>query len=123
VPTPPKIVDQFPTDKLNALLSAFWDSKMQSPLKKTSALQSSGTVFALQPELSSQQAVGVLVSCVSLLGYRPSVAVIEKGGYLNKVDFVTGLLTKIGMDYTTKKGVGSVSPIPIGGAQNAAATI
>jgi hypothetical protein len=123
MPTPDKILDPFPTDKLKTLFSTFWDSKMQSPLKKPNPLQTKGTVFALQPELSSQQAVGVLVSCVSLLGYRPSVEVIEKGGYPNKRAFVTSLLAKITADYSAKKGVASVASLTMEGAQNAAATV
>ena len=50
----------FPVDKLKALLSSWWDSKTQSPLKSPMKTPASGTVFAVQPELSSQQAVGVL---------------------------------------------------------------
>jgi hypothetical protein len=82
-----------------------------------------GTAFALQPELSSQQAVGVLVSCVALLGYRPSVNVIEKGGYLNKAAFVAGLLAKVASEYSEKQGAKSAPLIDVKGAQNTSATV
>src|SRR5580704_10661218 len=95
VPKLSQVVNSFPAEKLKALISGWWDSKIQSPLKRPSKVLTAGTVFALQPELSSQQAVGILVSCIGLLGYRPSVDVIQKGGYVNKAAFVAGLLTAI----------------------------
>jgi len=123
VPTSKKVVNAFPTDELKSLFANFWDSKMQSPLQKPSPLQTAGTVFALQPELSSQQAVGILVACVSLLGYRPSVDVIEKGGYINKTAFVAGLLARVATEFTNKQNVAPAAAVAIGGYQNATASI
>lgn len=123
MPTSKNLAEQFPKEKLNALLSTFWDTKIQSPLKKPSPIQAANTVFALQPELSSQQAVGILVSCVTLLGHRPSVNVIEKGGYVNKVAFVSGLLAKIASEYSERQGSALTSIINVKGTQNATATV
>jgi hypothetical protein len=123
VPTPKQIVNSFPAEKLKALLSGWWDSKIQSPLKPPSKVPTVGTVFALQPELSSQQAVGILVSCVSLLGYRPSVDVIQKGGYVNKAAFIAGLLTAIAAEFSSKQVAAPPTKAVKGESQNATATV
>ena len=123
MPIPKQIVNSFPTEKLKALFSGWWDSKTQSPLKPPSKVPTAGTVFALQPELSSQQAVGILVSCIGLLGYRPSVDVIQKGGYVNKAAFVDGLFTAIAAEFSSKQIVPQATQAVKGGPQNAATTI
>jgi hypothetical protein len=123
VPTSNQVANSFPAEKLKALLSGWWDSKVQSPLKPPSKVPTAGTVFALQPELSSQQAVGILVSCVGLLGYRPSVDVIQKGGYVSKVEFVAALLSAIAAEYTSKQVALPATQATKGEPQNATATI
>ena len=123
VPTSKQIVNSFPAENLKALLSGWWDSKTQSPLKPPSKVPTAGTVFALQPELSSQQAVGILVSCIGLLGYRPSVDVIQKGGYMNKAAFIAGLLTTMAAEFTSKQVAPPATQAVKGEPQNAAATI
>jgi hypothetical protein len=123
VPTSKQIVNSFPAVKLKALISGWWDSKTQSPLKRPSTVPTAGTIFALQPELSSQQAVGILVSCVGLLGYRPSVDVIQKGGYVNKAAFVAGLLAAIAAEFTSKQVASPVTQAVQGETQNATTTV
>jgi hypothetical protein len=123
VPTSKQIINSFPAEKLKVLLSSWWDSKIQSPLKPPSKVPTAGTVFALQPELSSQQAVGILVSCVALLGYRPSVDVIQKGGYLNKAAFVAGLLATIAAEFSSKQVAPTATQAVKGESQNATATV
>ncbi|WP_263419219.1 hypothetical protein [Terriglobus albidus] len=93
----------FPTDAITKILSGWWISKTQSPLKEAPKTPVKGTVFALQPELSSQQAVGVLVACKAVLGYRPSKDTIKKGGYSDKNDFVTTLLQQIKIEFDCKQ--------------------
>jgi hypothetical protein len=122
VPTS-QIASAFPTAKLKIMLSGWFDSKVQSPLKPPCKVPTAGTVFALQPELSSQQAVGILVSCIALLGYRPSVDVIQKGGYVNKAAFVSGLLAAIAAEFTSKQVAAPAAQIVKGVSQNATATI
>jgi hypothetical protein len=123
VPTSKQIASAFPTVKLKCMLSSWWDSKVQSPLKRPSKVPTAGTVFALQPELSSQQAVGILVSCIELLGYRPSVDVIQKGGYINKAAFVSGLLAAMTAEFTSKQVAAPAAQVAKGVFQNATATI
>lgn len=123
MPISKQIVNSFPADKLKAMISGWWDSKIQSPLKPPSKVSTAGTVFALQPELSSQQAVGILVSCVALLGYRPTVDVIQKGGYLNKAAFVAGLLTAIAAEFASKQAAPAATQAVKGESQNATAIV
>lgn len=113
----------FPVQKLNAALENYWQSKMQSPLKSPTKVPVAGTVYALQPELSSQQAVAVLVSCKAILGYRPSKDAIRKGGYANKAEFINGLLDKMSAEFAKKHKVDVVSTESKGATQNAATTV
>lgn len=113
----------FPVEKLKSILDGYWQSKMHSPLKPPTKVPVAGTVFALQPELSSQQAVAVLVSCKAVLGYRPSKDVIQKGGYVNKADFINGLLGKMSKEFAGKQKINSVPAGVKGETQNAAATV
>jgi hypothetical protein len=123
VPAPKQIASAFPTEKVKSMFSGWWDSKVQSPLKRPSKVPTAGTVFALQPELSSQQAVGILVSCIALLGYRPSVDVIQKGGYVNKAAFVSGLLAAMAAEFTSKQVAPQAAQAVKGESQNATATV
>ncbi|HLH36154.1 MAG TPA: hypothetical protein VKX41_15895 [Alloacidobacterium sp.] len=93
----------FPAGKLKTMASSWWDSKTKSPLKPATKTPVKGTVFALQPEMSSQQAVGILVSFKQILGYRPSKNVIKKGGYLNKSEFVGNLLQELQSEFNKKQ--------------------
>jgi len=123
VPTSKTTDAIFPLEKLKTLLDAYWQTKMQSPLKPPAKVPVAGTVFALQPELSSQQAVAVLVSCKAVLGYRPSKDVIQKGGYLNKADFINGLLGELSKEFSNKQKINFVHTETKGEMQNAAATV
>jgi hypothetical protein len=107
----------FPAEALKALLDQYWESKMRSPLKPPK-VPVPGTVFALQPELSSQQAVAVLVSCKAILGYRPSKNVIQKGGYSSKADFIGGLVTEISKEFLSKQSTNEFVKKTQGGTRN-----
>jgi len=113
----------FPTEKLMTLFSSWWDSKMNSPLKTPMKLPVKGSVFALQPELSSQQAVGILVSCKALLGYRPSKDVIKKGGYANKADFLDSMLKALEDEFATKQVPQAIPAQMKGSETNAAVAV
>jgi hypothetical protein len=112
----------FPADRVNSLLSIYWDSKMQSPLK-AGRVPTAGTVFALQPALSSQQAVGVLVSLKAILGYRPSKNVIRKGGYATKADFLTIMSAEIEKEFVKKQSPAGIPAQAKGAGVNAAVAV
>ena len=95
---------------------------MQSPLK-AGRVPTTGTVFALQPALSSQQAVGVLVSLKSILGYRPSKNVIKKGGYASKADFLTITSTELEKEFLKKQSPAAIPAQTKGAEVNAAVAV
>ena len=69
-------------------------------------------MFDIQPELSSQQAVAVLLELEEILGYEPKKKVIRRGGYQSRSEFISDLSAKIEADfnnhYTAKKTAVSV---------------
>jgi len=113
----------FPTQKIMSLLSSWWDSKMHSRLKTPMKGPVKGTVFALQPEMSSQQAVGILVSCKTILGYRPSKDVIKKGGYANKAEFLDSLLKALEDKFAAKQAPQAIPAQMKGSETNAAVAV
>jgi hypothetical protein len=113
----------FPTEKVKSLLSGWWDSKMHSRLKTPMKGPVKGTVFALQPEMSSQQAVGILVSCKTILGYRPSKDVIKKGGYANKAEFLDSLLKALEDKFAAKQAPQAIPAQMKGSETNAAVAV
>jgi hypothetical protein len=102
MPKSPSVDPLFPGEKLHALLSSWWDSKKNSPLAAPKNTELDGTVFDLQPEMSSQQAVVVLVNCTTLLGYRPSKKVIKKGGYASREEFLKSMIDRLQTEWNTK---------------------
>jgi len=102
MPKTPSVDPLFPGEKLHALLSSWWDSKKNSPLAAPQKADLDGTVFDLQPEMSSQQAVVVLVNCKNVLGYRPSKKVIKKGGYANREEFLKSMIDGLQTEWNTK---------------------
>ncbi len=82
----------FPKIAVQTILGDWWNSKTKSPLKKpkpqSEARSQGGNVFDIQPELSSQQAVGVLLDLKDCLGYEPKPKkVIKRGGYSDCAEF------------------------------------
>ncbi len=69
-------------------------------------------MFDIQPELSSQQAVAVLLELEEILGYEPKKKVIRRGGYRSRAEFIQDLSAKIEADfnnhYAARKMVASV---------------
>src|ERR1700722_14658315 len=63
----------------------------------------SGTVFDIQPKLSSQEAVTVLIKLKEVLGYEPPTSVIKRGGYKASEEFVQDLTTRVNEGYSKKR--------------------
>ncbi len=93
MPTTPN--PSFPKPQVSALLNSWYDAEMNSSLRRprapADARKKGGTVFDIQPEMSSTKAVNVLLDLAAILGFEPSKSVIKKGGYANKQEFVQGL--------------------------------
>lgn len=99
----PKI---FPKAAIQAVLDGWWDSKTKSPLKKpkppSETHSTGGSVFDILPELSSQQAVGVLLDLKDQLGYEPSKKLIRRGGYKSRADFIGQFCDALEKDFKAK---------------------
>lgn len=85
------------------LLGQWYDAETHSALRRPSAPAESrlkgGTVFDIQPEMSSTKAVRVLLDLNGLLGFEPSKRVIKKGGYRGKEEFVTELSNRLEQEF------------------------
>jgi hypothetical protein len=100
----------FPKLAVRAVLGNWWNSKTHSPLKKpkppNEARSKGGNVFDIQPELSSQQAVGVLLDLKDCLGYEPKPKkVIRRGGYNNRTEFIEKLCGALEQDFKAHYGI------------------
>lgn len=99
-----------------ALLNQWYDHEMNSALRRPRApaelRQNGGTVFDIQPEMSSTKAVRVLLDLSSLLGFEPSKKVIKKGGYRSKDEFVAGLCSSLEQEFAKHySSAGSFAPV------------
>lgn len=107
----------FPKAAIQKLLGTWWSSKTQSPLKKPKpagdAHSNGGTVFDIQPELSSQQAVGVLLDLKDELGYEPKKKVIRRGGYSGKSAFIDHLCNALEKDFNAHYGNSEQSDVTV----------
>lgn len=106
----------YPTSRIANALGSWYDERMQTALRRPKSPEErkaeGGSVFDIQPELSSQQAVAVLLELEEILGYEPKKKVIRHGGYRSRSEFINGLSAKIEADfsdrYAAKKTVVSV---------------
>ena len=89
---------QFPKIKSEKVLRDWWDRRTRSPLRrqKKGARQGGGTVFDLQPEISSAETVNVLVELDALLGLKlKSGGLIKLGGYRSCDEFVSHMMPRL----------------------------
>jgi hypothetical protein len=110
--TVPNVSPSFDRRAVADLLTRWYDAQMNSALRRprppAEARQKGGTVFDIQPEMSSSKAVRVLLNLSSLIGFEPSKKVIKRGGYHSKEEFVTELLGRLEQEFA--KHYGSVGP-------------
>lgn len=106
----------YPAAQIATALGNWYDERMQTALRRPKSPEErkaqGGSVFDIQPELSSQQAVAVLLELEEILGYEPKKKVIRRGGYRSRSEFIGDLSAKIKADfdnhYAAKKPVVSV---------------
>lgn len=93
---------QFPKAKIEQVLRAWWKSKAESPLRRRAKdpRTTGGTVFDIQPEVSSIEVVQICVEVEPLMNFelQPS-RVIRRGGYRNCDDFVQHLLSGLEAEF------------------------
>lgn len=96
----------FPKSQVQKVLADWWDEKLNSALSKRRSPEeirkSGGTVFEIQPELSSNQAVPILLELEEVLGYEPDKKVIRRGGYRGRDEFLTDLTMRLEAEYAER---------------------
>jgi hypothetical protein len=94
----------FPRIEIESFLGNWWDQQMKSALKRSD--DKAKTVFCIQPEMSSQEAVKVLLGLTELLGYEPTKKVIRRGGYQNRAQFILDMTSRIEAEFSHVHGFG-----------------
>ncbi len=86
----------FDPNQLETVLIDFWDRETSTSLREPSAGGAGeGDVFDLLPEMSSHEAVKVLLDLRPILGAKINKCLIRRGGYSNREDFVSHLMGRI----------------------------
>jgi hypothetical protein len=99
---------QFPKTRVEASLEKWWQAQRSGTTRRgnpfSDARTKGGTVFDIQPQVSSQEAVTVLLELEPVLGYEPSTNVIKRGGYKSRDEFVREVTARVGEDFAKKHG-------------------
>lgn len=89
---------EFPKSQLEQKLRKWWQRKVASPLRRRvpDPRKTGGTVFDIQPAVSSQEVVQILVEIERILGFKLDTSrIIKRGGYQNVEEFVTHVLPQL----------------------------
>jgi hypothetical protein len=93
---------RFPKAKIEEHLKGWWKRKVASPLRRRTAdpKKTGGTVFDIQPEVSSIETVEVCLEVEPLMGFElKSSRVIRRGGYRTCDDFIQHLLPRLEAEF------------------------
>lgn len=105
---PQRNSNQFPGKAVEQCLGSWWDKKQKSALiprrSPEECRTSGGTVFDIQPELSSNQAVTVLLDLEDIVGFEPTKGVIRRGGYKNRQEFIQDMCSRVEAEYRVRTG-------------------
>jgi hypothetical protein len=97
----------FPRKEVEEFVRGWWREQMEARIRRgnpfADAKTKNGTVFCIQPELTSQEAVAILTRLTRLLVFEPSKSVIKKGGYNGLEDFVSDLLPNLEKQFAKKR--------------------
>jgi len=101
---------KYPKTEIEQLFRSWWTKQMASPVRRPPqppavTRKEGGTIWDVQPELSSQQAVTVLVDLETILGFRPKTSVIRHGGYRGLEQFVRDLSANVESAFNEHYGV------------------
>jgi hypothetical protein len=101
--------------QVESALRAWWDHHASSALTRRRSAEEcrrlGGTVFDIQPEVSSVQAVPVVLQVEPLLGFELSRNVIRRGGYNGRQQFVQDLTARIESEHAKHHGLaGAIAP-------------
>jgi hypothetical protein len=107
LPAKSPLSPQFPKERLEKELRNWWNEQEQArnrrgnPFADANAI--GGTVFAIQPQVSSQEAVALLTRLTPLLGFEPSKSAIKKGGYSDVEEMVADFLPRVEKQFNKKQ--------------------
>lgn len=96
----------FPKSQVERALSKWYERQLKSPLRR----KTEGTVFGIQPEVSSQEAVDVFLELEPIVGFEiKGSKLIKSGGYESCDEFVKHLLPQIEARYAKQFPVARTS--------------
>jgi hypothetical protein len=85
----------FRKNEFEKILRDWYTAKARSPLKRKKS-KIGGTVFDLQPEISSQETTQIVVEVEPLMGFRVKTGmIIKQGGYRNIEEFVSYTMPRL----------------------------
>jgi hypothetical protein len=86
----------FQKSEVERTLGKWYERQLKSPLRR----KTEGTVFGIQPEVSSQEAVDVFLELEPIVGFEiKGSKMIKSGGYESCDEFVKHLLPQIEARY------------------------
>lgn len=90
-----KAMKKFPGKELEKILRDFYTRKTSSPLKRK-RVKIPGSVFDIQPEVSSQETTQIVVEVEPLMGFKVKTRdIIKPGGYRGIDEFVAYTLPRL----------------------------
>ena len=97
-------VPTFPKRKVEDALRQWWREQEETSQRhgnpfSDAKIKKDGTVFEIQPQVSSQEAVCVLIDLEPLLGFEPSKSVIKRGGYKSCEEFVSETTSRVEKEF------------------------
>lgn len=113
-----------PKAELEDALRKWWARQIKSPLRRRAAPEKTGgTVFDIQPEVSSQEAVNVFLCLEPLLGFKlKSSSIIKRGGYQDCDEFVKHLLPQLAAKFAKHHAAPTKSSVKTAGGVTAHAS-
>ncbi len=101
-------MNEFPKKRVETALKNWYKRKIESPFRK----KTEGTVFDLQPEISSVETVAVFLEIKPLVGdLKNKSNLIKPGGYRSCTEFINDMLPKLEKRFNKyKKNAKQFSP-------------
>ena len=99
----------FPPAQVESALAAWWDQRTASALNRRRPPEEcrrlGGTVFDIQPTISSIEAVLAMLQLEALLGFELAKNVLPHGGYDSREQFVRDLTSRLEIEYAKHHGL------------------
>jgi hypothetical protein len=98
---------KFPGNEIEKALRDWYKSKTSSPLKRK-RLKIPGSIFDIQPEVSSQETTQIVVVIEPLIGFKVKTGeIIKPGGYRSVEEFVSYTLKSLERVYNNRYRIAS----------------